>query len=431
MNGTVVRGNLMSAWIWGCLALSTAVAAEPTTDWPQWRGPQRDGMVPGAQWPRSVDEATLAAQWNVDLGPSYSGPIVAGDKVFVTETRDRKMEVVHALDRATGRVLWTSEWTGAMSVPFFARANGDWIRSTPAYDDGRLYVAGMRDVLVCLDASTGKQLWTMDFVKRLETPLPSFGFVCSPLVHGDHVYVQAGAALTKLDKRTGKIVWQSLKEGGGMYGSAFSSPIIAKLAGREQLVVQTRKTLAGVGLKSGGVLWSEEIPAFRGMNILTPTVFKDSIFTSSYGGKSFLYQIAGSETAQLARLGWTNKIQGYMSSPVIIDGHAFIHLKNQRFACIDLATGKETWITRPYGKYWSMVSNGRSILALDQRGDLLLINANPKAFELVESRHISDKSTWAHLAVSGDQVFVRDLNRVMAFKWAGAQTVAPTSESSE
>ena len=93
-------------------------------------------------------------------------------------------------------------------------------------------------------------------------------------------------------------------------------------------------------------------------------------------------------------------------------------MKNQRFACIDLATGKQNWITRPYGKYWSMVSNGQSILALDQRGDLLLIKANPQAFELVESRHVSDKSTWAHLAVSGDQVFIRGLDSLMAFKWA-------------
>jgi len=407
-------------YVAACPGLISGViqSAEPTSDWPQWRGPHRDSLLRGAQWPNSLNPSTLSGQWKLDLGPSYSGPIVAGNKVFVTETRDGRMEVVHALDRSTGKVLWSGLWAGAMSVPFFAKANGDWIRSTPAYDDGRLYVAGMRDVLVCLDANTGKTIWSVDFVKRLGTPLPSFGFVCSPLVHGDHVYVQAGAALSKLDKRTGKIEWQTLKEGGGMFGSAFSSPIIAKLAGREQLVVQTRKSLAGVGLDSGGVLWSEDIPAFRGMNILTPTVSGDSVFTSSYGGKTFLYQISGSETAQLARLGWTNKVQGYMSSPVVIDGHAFLHLKNQRFACIDLATGKQNWITRPYGKYWSMVSNGQSILALDQRGDLLLIKANPQAFELVESRHVSDKSTWAHLAVSGDQVFIRGLDSLMAFKWA-------------
>ena len=126
-------------------------------------------------------------------------------------------------------------------MPFFAKANGDWIRSTPAVAGERLFVAGMRDVLVCLDTRDGKQLWRKDFVKQLGTPLPNFGFVCSPLVDGMAVYVQAGASLIKLDKTTGEILWRSLKDEGGMGGSAFSSPIITTLAGERQLVVQTRE----------------------------------------------------------------------------------------------------------------------------------------------------------------------------------------------
>ncbi len=411
-----------SSHIVGLLLLLTVGTAFGETNmthaWPQWRGPNRDGQVPGADWPGQLAGAALTQQWRVELGPSYSGPVVVGDRVFVTETKDKKWEVVRALSRSTGKQLWEAEWEGSMSVPFFARSNGSWIRSTPAYDDGRLYVGGIRDVLVCLEASTGKQIWRVDFVKQLKTEAPSFGFVCSPLIHGDHVYVQAGASFVKMEKTTGKIVWRSLKDTGGMSGSAFSSPSIATIGGVEQFVVQTRTTLAGVDPETGTELWSQKIPAFRGMNILTPTTFGDAVFTSAYGGKSLLHRLSkdGGEF-QIKQL-WKNKTQGYMSSPVIVDGHAYLHLRNQRLTCIDLASGEIKWTTKPYGKYWSLVTNGDLILALDERGDLLLIRANPDKFELLDTRKVSDQQTWAHLGIRGDEIFIRELNAMTVFRWS-------------
>lgn len=234
----------------------------------------------------------------------------------------------------------------------------------------------MRDVLVCLDASTGKERWRVDFAERFKSPLPTFGFVSSPLVDGDHVYVQAGASFVKLNKQTGETVWRSLQDAGGMNGSAFSSPVKATLAGQPLFLVQTRERLAGVDEATGKELWSQKIEAFRGMNILTPVVFGDAIFTSTYGGKSWLFDLtrSGDATAPEKKLSvterWQNKTQGYMSTPVVIDGHAYCHLKNQRFTCVDLAIGKESWTTTPFGKYWSLVAQGSKILALDERGDL-------------------------------------------------------------
>jgi outer membrane protein assembly factor BamB len=149
----------------------------------------------------------------------------------------------------------------------------------------------MRDVLVCLDAASGDVVWKIDFVEQLKTPLPAFGFVSSPLISGDWIYVQAAASLVKLHKRTGEIVWQSLKDEGGMWGSAFSSPYLTEVAGAEQLLVQTRQKLAGVDPEDGRVLWSQDIEAFRGMNILTPTVYESSVFTSSYGGRSQMIRL--------------------------------------------------------------------------------------------------------------------------------------------
>ncbi len=385
--------------------------------WPQWRGPLRTAHVDAEPWPDGLTDAQLRQQFRIPLSPGYSGPVVDQDLVFITETVEKKSEVVRAFDRTSGEERWCAQWTGAMSVPFFAKANGDWIRSTPACDGERLYVAGMRDVLVCLDARSGKELWRVDFVGQFGTELPAFGFVCSPLLDGNALYVQAGGGVVKLDKRTGNLIWRSLEDGGGMGGSAFSSPVIATLGDVRQLIVQTRTNLAGLTLDTGNPLWSIEVPAFRGMNIVSPLPLDEAVFTSSYGGGTFLFDVTRSSGQFQVEQNWKTTTEGYMSSPVLIDGFVYLHLRNQRFTCIDPRTGESRWTTKPFGKYWSMAVNGRQILALDERGDLLLIEADSSEFRLVDSRKVTDEPAWAHLAVTGNQVFVRSLNALIALGW--------------
>jgi outer membrane protein assembly factor BamB len=398
------------------LLVAAPIPAADDATWTQWRGPSRDGRISGPTWPGTLEQEQLALEWSAPLGPSYSGPIVSSDRIFVTETKDKKFELVRAFDRSNGKQIWETQWEGSMSVPFFAASNGSWIRATPALEGERLYVGGMRDMLVCLDAGSGKTVWKVDFVATMNSAPPTFGFVSSPLVHGDSVYVQAGGGVVRLDKLTGKILWKSLDDGGGMDGSAFSSPVIATIAGQEQLVVQSRTRLAGVSLQDGSVYWSQEIPAFRGMNILTPTVIGDSIFTSSYGGKSALLGIVRNGSGWQVSEVWTHKSQGYMSSPVVVGEQIYLHLRNQRCVCLDAATGKERWTTTPFGKYWSLIANGDKLLALDQNGELLLIQASPDAFKLIARRKVAEDS-WAHLAIAGDQLVVRDLDAVKTFRW--------------
>lgn len=402
------------------LIVSTASAADPGV-WPQWRGPTRDGVVTGPAWPDNLGGDALKQVWRVEkLGPSYSGPIVAKDRVFTTQTVDKKTEVVTAHDRKTGKELWKTSWEGSITVPFFAAKNGSWIRSTPAYDGKTLFVAGIKDLLVAVDGETGKELWRLDFIKEFATPAPDFGFVCSPLVDDTGVYVQAGGAFVKVDKKTGKVLWQALKDGGGTMGSAFSSPVFAKIAGTDQVVVQTRTKLAGVDPATGKELWAKEIPSFRGMNILTPVpVGDDGIFTSTYGGNTRLLRVKSEGGKYDTSDAWTLRYEGNMSTPVVVDGHAYVLGKDKRLLCVNVKTGKEVWGTDDrFGDYWSLVANKDRILALDNRGVLYLIKANAKEFELIEKRKVSDSETWAHLAVCGDEIFIRDLTGLSVWRWS-------------
>lgn len=399
---TTRREFTASLAIIASLGLGSRVLAD---NWPGWRGPNRDGKC-ATKLPERISH--LQPTWTVKLGDSYSGPIISGKNVLVTETINKKNETLSALERETGNQVWKKEWEGAMSVPFFASSNGDWIRSTPATDGKRVVVGGMRDVVACFDAETGNELWRIDFNKDLKIDLPSFGLVCSPLIDGEFVYVQAGGGIRQIRLADGKFGWMAMKEAGGMMGGAFSSPVIADLNGTRQLVAATRDAMVGVELASGKELWQRPIQTFRGMNILTPTIVGQQIFTSSYGGRSQSIRVkAESPTGWSTDVAWEGKSEAYMSSPIVVGDYAYLHLKNQRVCCIDLKDGSETWRTQPYGKYWSMVTDGERILGLDESGKLYLLAANPEKFELLDQLQVSDEPCWAHLAVVDDEIFVR------------------------
>jgi outer membrane protein assembly factor BamB len=381
-------------------------------EWRNWRGLNRDGMLHNNSLPTSLDPERLVRIWSKSLGDSYSGPLLTANAVFTTES-DSGKERVYAFSRENGNELWKYEWDGKLSVPFFAARNGSWIRSTPATDGKRLFVGGIRDLLVAIDCQSGKEIWRVDFAK-MAGKVPDFGMVCSPLLDGEHLYIQAGNSVHKLNSADGSIVWSSMKDNGDMMSSgAFSSPIIDVIKGTRQLVVQSRTKLAGLNLDTGSPLWTHEVAAFRGMNILTPTVWNNAIFTSSYGGKSILLDFESTPKVR-----WDNKVEGYMSSPIKIENYVYMHLKNKRFACMDLNTGKELWVTTPFGEYWSMVSDGNRILALDQNGTLRLIEHNPSKFTLLSERKVSEEEAWAHVAVAGNNIAIRSQNALQLFKFS-------------
>lgn len=427
-----LSGGLAFAIVVGCLLLIAVVAPARGGDdagtavWPQWRGPTRDGKVTGPAWPGSLAGDRIKPQWRVELGDGYSSPIVGIDRVFSVETRGEE-EIVRALDRKSGKSLWEARWKGSMKVPFFAARNGSWVRATPAWDGTSLFVPGMRDVLVCLNGADGSQRWRVDFMERYKTPLPAFGFVSSPLVLGDDLYVQAGGSFLKLNKLTGETTWRTLADEGGMAGSAFSSPMFARLAGKPQLVVQTRARLAGVAPETGQVLWSRDIPSFQGMAIVNPTIEGDNVFTASYGGGSFLFTVANDaangQDAWQAREIWKTAIQGYMSSPMVIDGYVYLQRRDNHISCVELKTGREMWKSpKGFGDYWSMAANGPMILALDQRGELFLLRADPQKMDILDHRKICDAETWGHITVCANEIFIRELNAMTCYRWQETQT---------
>lgn len=401
-----------------------------SSPWNQWRGPQRDTTFTGKSWPAKLTESNLKLVWQHKLEPSYSGPITDGQRLFTTETVAKREETTRAFDLKTGQQLWEVRWPGSMTVPFFAASNGSWIRSTPSCDESRLYVVGILDVLVCFESATGKELWRIDFAKQYDTGNPAFGAVCSPLMDKDHLYLQAANSFFKIQKTDGKVVWRTMiEEGGMMSGGSFSSPSFATLGDRYQILVQSRINLAGIDPESGKVLWQTEVPHFRGMNILTPIEFEDSVFTSSYNNQSYLYQVpssfGGRNPSESVSVAWSNPAKGYMSTPTVIDKHAYILLQNGRLACLGLADGERKWTSpKQFGEYASFITQGDRFLMLSNSGLLRLIKATTEDCEVISELQLPEiDDSWAHIgmgvgAAGQIQIYVRSLKGLHVFDWA-------------
>jgi outer membrane protein assembly factor BamB len=184
-------------------------------------------------------------------------------------------------------------------------------------------------------------------------------------------------------------------------------------------VVQTRHTLHGVALDDGRELWSQDVPNFRGMNILTPIVVgESSIFTATYGGRAQLLDVTERDDVYTVGSRWNEGLQGYMTSPVVIDGHAYFLTRSNRFACVRLEDGEQRWVSGPTGDdYWSLVARGDRILSLSDSGRLRIIRANPEAYEVVSDAEVSEDKTWAHVAVAGRDIVIREQEGLALFRW--------------
>jgi outer membrane protein assembly factor BamB len=397
--------------------LSACLFAGDRPTWPQWRGPMRDCVTTGDPFPDKLD--SLKQLWRVELGPSYSGPIVLADRVIVTETPDAKTEAVRALDRDTGKELWKAQWPGGQDVISEAKPRGEAIRATPASDGKSVYVGGMHDLLVCLDAADGKERWRIDFVNEYKGRPPDMGMASSPQIDGDAVYTLAAGGVVRVNARTGKVDWRTLTDDPKLEGGATASVLVAPVAGRKTVVALNRKVLTLLDPESGRIHWKQTMPAYRNTTTTTPVLLDDhGILVSMVGGRTMRFDVTADGDKVSAKRTWDVSPVTYMSTPVLVGGHLYAHLYTQRIACLEAKTGRVKWTSdQGFGEYWSMVARGDRILALDQKGVLYLLAADPKKFDLLDQRKVGEAETWAHLAVCGDEVYVRDMKGLTVYRW--------------
>src|SRR5712692_9670431 len=279
-----------------CLAGFIAVAG--AQDWPQWRGPNRDGIAGAFSEPKAWPEK-LVLKWKVNVGEGYSSPVVAGGKIYL-HTRQGDREVVSCLRPETGEVVWQEGYAAPYTLNPGAARHGKGVKSTPVVADGRIYTFGINGILSCFDAKTGKPQWRKEFGS------PDFGTAMSPLVDRGLLIVHVGTnghgALTAFDAQTGREKWSWTGD-----GPAYASPIVAELGGTRQVVTQGQRNVVGVSAATGELLWRIPFSTPYEQNIVTPVVYHENLLFSGLDNGVMSVKVLKRGSEWLAETVWQNK----------------------------------------------------------------------------------------------------------------------------
>lgn len=401
------KARLISSLIVLLFAATTAANGQ---EWTQWRGPARDGVVLSkyapATWPGSLKQT-----WRVEIGEGYSSPVVANGKAFIHGRKDPE-EIVASINLADGKVLWQQKYQAEFKKNQYAVAMAKGPNATPLIVGNRLFTLGVTGILSAWDTATGKQLWTRDFSKSIDTTKLFCGTAASPLMVNNRLVVQIGSdthggQILALNPATGATEW----EWRGL-GPGYASPVLVEVAGTKQIVTLTEGSIIGIDGKTGKELWSVPFPDEWHENIVTPLWTGAQLIISGTRQGTHAYTLAQTGGKWQATEIWKNpEIAMYMSSPVFGDGVIYGHSSKRKgqFFAIDAKTGAVRWITDGReGEHASVLLTPAHVVFLTNGANLIVAKRGTPAFALERRYEVAQASTFANPVILGTNILVRD-----------------------
>ncbi len=386
------------------LAFQSGSAAQ---DWPQWRGPNRDGTVVSFQAPGAWPE-TLTQRWSVEIGEGYATPLLVDDRMYVF-TRQGEEEVLTALDAASGTTLWRTSYAAPFSMNPATARHGPGPKSTPAFADGRLFTLGMSGIITAFDAETGRRLWQ----KPAPPVEPMYHTGMSPVVEGDVVIFHVGGhddgALTAFDTATGDVRWSWDGD-----GPAYGSPRVFDLSGTRQVVTFTQENFVGVALADGQLLWSRPFRTPADTTSQTPLLYEDTVIEMGRNNGVTAFRAVPGSGAWTTEDAWhTDEVSMHLSDAVASEGVLFglSHLNSGQYFALDLETGRVLWTSDPRQAAHAAISRaGDTIFSLEEDGELVIVDLERTGFTPVARYRVATSETWTQPVVSGTRVFVKDVS---------------------
>jgi outer membrane protein assembly factor BamB len=399
----------------GSLALSAAVSSHPIDDWPQWRGPKRDGVSVERgllkTWPQGGPRLAWKAK---GAGEGYSSFAAANGKLYTLGARGGS-EYVMAFDAATGQKLWEVEHGRR-----FSNDRGDGPRGTPTVDGAQLYAYGASGDLSAMDAATGKTIWKVNVLKQFGGANISWGLSESPLVLSDRVLVNAGgpnASIVALKKADGSAIWKAQSDEPG-----YSSGVLHEMGGTRQAIFFTARRVLGVKVDDGSLLWSYDKVANGTANVATPIVRGNRVFVSSdYGTGAALLELtqAGSGVS-MREVYFTREMRNHHASSVLIGDHLY-GFSGMILTAMHFDTGRTAWQNRSVGKGSVVFADDRLYL-FSEGGVVGLAEANPTGYRehgRFSIERSSSLPTWSHPIVANGRLYVRDQDTIYAYNVKG------------
>jgi outer membrane protein assembly factor BamB len=390
---------------------ATSVVEEPEAEWPGFRGPGRNGVIPGLRIETDWSASPPVELWRRPIGPGVSSFAIRGDLLYTQEQRGDD-EIVACYTMTTGEPVWRHH----DRTRFWDSHVGAGPRATPALVGGRVYALGARGTLNALDADDGTLVWSREAASDTGAKVPAFGFVSSPLVVDDVVIVHVGT-LAAYSVTTGKPRWFGPADGG-----SYSSPHLLTLHGVPQIVLLGHERVTGVAPADGTLLWKHPCP---GIGIMQPaqTAEGDVLISMVDGGASPIgtrrIAIVHGSDGWAAEERWTsNRLKPSFSPVVVHEGHAF-GFDGRLLACVDVESGERQWKGGRYGSGQLVLLPDQDLLfVVSEQGELALVRAAPDQFtELARFPAIEGK-TWNQPALVGDVLLVRNGQEMAAFRLA-------------
>ncbi|MHC4429307.1 MAG: outer membrane protein assembly factor BamB family protein [Planctomycetota bacterium] len=395
-----------------CL-LSLPRAAGESAGWPQFRGPNRDGVSAETGLLKSWPGDGPKELWRTELGRGFSGLSVTGGRVYTMYARGGD-EFLVSLDASGGEVVWRLRTDGAWKDRF-----GDGPRSTPTVDDGVVYAMSAQGKLYAVKAADGIEVWSIDLKESYGADAPRWGVATSPLVEGKLLLVDVGGkkgnSIIAFDKKTGVEVWKSGDDRAG-----YASPIAITVGGRRQVIVFTAMHVVALSPVDGSLYWRVPWQTSYDVNAATPIfVPPNGLFVSSgYDVGGALYRIrADGETVDVELVWKSRSMKNQFSSSVLHDGHLY-GFDEKTLKCIDAGTGETLWRQREFG-HGSLIYADGHLIVLGDRGQLALVEATPDAYRQKGGSQVFNGKTWTAPTLVDGRLYLRDERELVVLDVAG------------
>ncbi|HEX4954965.1 MAG TPA: PQQ-binding-like beta-propeller repeat protein [Thermoanaerobaculia bacterium] len=386
-------------------ALAVPVAYGAAHDWPQYRGPDRSGVGTATGLARSWPATGPTVVWKRPIGAGFSSVAVVDGRVYVGAAEGER-EFALCLEATTGKELWRADLG-----PRFPQGDfGDGPRATPTVADGKVYAVGGFGILHALDAGSGKELWSVDLPKTYGADVPRFGYSPSPLVDGGLVLADAGGpekSLVALDAGTGELKW-SIAAG----PAGYSSPVAVTLGGVKQYLITRLRSAELISLAPDGKeLWRHAAPP--GMYTLPIAVPGDRLFLSTYDefGGQLLKVTRQGDAFKVEELWKNSRMRNQYNTSVVV-GETLYGFDNATLKAISLATGEQVWAFRGFGK-GSLIAADGMLYVLSDLGVLALVKADPAAYQEIARVQVLEGRTWTSPSIAGSRVFLRDHDEIV------------------